>query len=174
MTDINTWTQQVFVKALYAYKKEDLASLQRPGIFVLPLPAEKHSDSYRYTGRIRMELYFNLKHYRTDLAQNVIQIATLIELMNLNMLFQRHLQDNMNGVVWFGKHSKKDLTQVWDKHAIGVLEFDYHIDLQAYVAQLNAQGFGPNSPDEQIYFNALKLQEEIALLDQNGDVVIIT
>lgn len=175
MTEINTWTKQVFIKAQYPYPKDDLASNQRPSVMCYPVNSEKHSFGYSQTGKIVMELHFSLtKPSRATLAQNVIQIANLIQLMNLNLEFTKYMQPKMAGLFWFGKYIRADYTQVYQEKSIVKIEFDYNIDLLAYSTELQAAGFDITSPDEQIYQAAQDLLLEIAVLREDETIAFIT
>jgi hypothetical protein len=173
MTNVNVWTKQVFVSAQYAYIKDDLASKQRPGIFCYPLRSHKNSFGYSQDGKICMELHFSLQEQRVDLAQNVIQIANLIQLMNLNLDFTTYCQQFMPGLFWIGKECNTDYTRVYAKESVVKIEMDYKIDLLAYQQELQKGGFDITSPDEQIYVAAQALFEQVAILDNELNPVIV-
>lgn len=173
MTTINVWTRQIFGNADYNYLKDDLASVQRPAVLIYPLKSGKKSWSYSEDGRIMMELHFSLKQQRTNLAQNVIQIANDIELINLNQEFDTYLKQFMPGLHWFGKECHVDYTGVYAKEAVVKIEFDYRVDLQQYQNQLQLKGYDITSPDEIIYPPAQALLENLAVLDSNQDVAFV-
>lgn len=165
MTTVHPWTRQIFGNAQYSYLKDDLASVQRPAVIIYPLNSQKNSWSYSYTGKVQMELHFSLKEYRNDLAQNVIQIANDIELINLNEGFTRYLQQYMSGLFWFGKEVYTDYSGVYSKESIVRIIFDFNVDLQAYQQELQAQGLDITSPDGVIYVPAQALLENLAVLN---------
>lgn len=174
MTNVNVWTKQVFIAAQYPYGRDDLASKQRPAVYCYPVSSTKDSFSYNQDGRIILELHFSLQNQRVNLAQNVIQIANLIELMNLNKDFTNYCADFMPGLFWIGKYCKVDYSKVYAKESIVKIELDYKVNLQAYINALQTTGYDITSPDEQIYQLAQTLLEEIAILDENLEPVIIT
>ena len=161
---------QVFQTASYAYVKSDLASVQRPAVFCYAKRSSKNSWGYSQTGAIVMELHFSLQEQRTDLAQNVIQIANLIQLINLNQQFTQYMQARMPGLFWFGKSVQADYSQVYAKESVVKIEFDYNVDLLAYQTELQNQGMDITSPDEQIYVAAQALLETIAVLNPDQTV----
>jgi hypothetical protein len=174
MTTINVWTRQIFGDAQYNYLKDDIASVQRPSVLIYPLRSNKKSWSYSQDGRILMELHFSLKEQRSNLAQNVIQIANDIYLINLNQEFNNYLTQSIYGLHWFGKECYIDYSKVYAKESIVRIEFDYRIDLEQYQNQLQLRGFDITSPDEVIYPPAQGLMENIAVLDNNQNVVFET
>jgi hypothetical protein len=166
----NVWMSQVFQTATYPYVKDDLASIQRPAVLCYPLESSKNSFGYSQNGYIVMELHFSLQEQRVSLAQNVIQIANLIQLINLNQKFTQYLQEYMAGLFWFGKSVKTDYRQVYQEESVVKLVFDYNIDLLAYQKELQNQGYDITSPDEQIYVAAQALLETIAVLNPDQTV----
>lgn len=173
MTNVNVWTRQIFNSAQYAYRKDDLASNQRPSIFAYPGIAEKHSFGYSYHGNIIMEFHFGLQKQRTALADIVTQILGDIELINLNQQFTKYLQLQMPGLLWFGKVAKSDYTKVYAKECVATIDFDFNVDLLAYQRQLQITGYDITSPDEICYPLAEALFEQIAILDNDLEPVII-
>lgn len=171
---INVWTRQIFGDAQYNYLKGDLASVQRPSIFVYPVNARKDSWTRSYTGIIRVEFHFNLQDYRTELAEHIIQIANDIELINLNLEFQRYMQPRMPGLFWFGKYCETDYTQVYQQESVINMKFDFNVDLLAYKRGLIALGRDITSPDEQIYFPVEDLLENLAILRPDQTVAFVT
>jgi hypothetical protein len=169
-TNENVWTSQVFSNAQYAYVKDDLASKQRPSLFCYPRQSKKDSFGYSQRGIIVLELHVSLFEQRTYLAQNVIQIANLIQLINLNHTLTDYCQNSMPGLLWLGKEFTTDYSQVYQKEAVVKMEMDYNVDLVAYKNGLVKLGCDITSPDEQIYQQALYLQQQIAVLDENLDV----
>lgn len=169
----NVWMKQIFGNAQYAYIKDDLASVQRPGIFTYPSYSEKNSFGYSQSGRIIMELHFSLQEQRWDLAQNVIQIANDIQLINLNQQFTQYLQTYMDGLFWFGKYCRADYSRVYAKESVVKIEFDYSVDLLAYQSELQAQGYDITSPDEVIYPPATALLEALAVLNPDQTVAFV-
>lgn len=177
----NVWTPQIFHSAQYAYLKDDLASIQRPSIFAYPINSDKKSFGFSQNGRICLELHFSLQKQRVDLAQNVIQIANLIQLINLNQKFTQYFQSQpvstepplMPGLFWFGKECKTDYTKVYDKESVVKLEFDYSVDLLAYQRELQRYGRDITSPDEVIYQAAQEIVIQLALLNKDLETVII-
>ncbi len=174
MQNVNVWTSQIFGSASYPYIKDDLASVQRPGIFAYPKYSTKNSFSYSYTGIIILEMHFSLIEQRIDLAQNIIQIGNDIELINLNQKFTQYLQSNISGLFWFGKYCKSDYTKVYAKEAVLKIEFDFNIDLLAYQLGLQSQGYDITSPDVAIYPPAQLLLENLAVLNPDETVAFIT
>lgn len=172
--NIHVWTKQIFNDAQYSYIKYDLASIQRPSIFARPLWSEKNSYTFGQTGRIQIELHFNFEKMREEVAQNVIQIANDILLINLNQEFTRYMQLNMPGLFWFGKYAKADYTNVYQQESIVYIEFDYSVDLLAYKKGLLALGCDITSPDEPIYLPAEFLKAEIAVLNKDETVAFVT
>lgn len=173
MTEVNVWTRQIFNSAQYAYRKDDLASKQRPSVFVYPSTTQKDSFSYSYRGNLIMEFHFGLQKQRTELADIVTQIVGDVELINLNEQFTEYLQTQMPGLLWFGKYAKSDYTQVYAKECMAKIEFDFNIDLLAYQRQLQITGYDITSPDEVCYPLAEALFEQIALLNKDFEPVII-
>lgn len=173
MTNVNVWTRQIFNSAQYAYRKDDLASNQRPSVFVYPTTTQKNSFGYSYHGTLIMEFHFGLQKQRTALADIVTQILGDIELINLNQDFTKFLQLQMPGLLWFGKYAKSDYTQIYAKECVAKIEFDFNVDLLAYQRQLQVTGYDITSPDEQIYPQAEALFEQIALLNNDLEEVII-
>ncbi len=174
MTNTNVWMKQVFSSAQYAYVKDDLASKQRPSVFCYPLWDEKISFSYSEMGKICLELHFNLKEQRVDLAQNVIQIANLIKNINAQGLFTQHCQKTMAGLFWVGKFCHSDYSKVYAKESVVKIILDYNVDLLAYQTELQAQGYDITSPDEQIYVAVTNLLETVQILDKNLEPIINT
>lgn len=174
LTNHNVWTSQVFGSAQYAYIKDDLASKQRAAVFCFPIFSSKNSFGYTQRGKIVLELHFSLQKQRVDLAQNVIQIANLIQLINLNQQFTQYAQTQMYGLFWIGKECHADYSQVYAKESKVKIELDYSVDLLAYQTGLQSAGFDIISPDEQIYNAVTALLEKNVLLDQNQQPVIIT
>lgn len=172
----NTWMSQVFSNAQYAYPKikNDLASKQRPSIFCYPKNDTKVGFDVSENGIIILELHFSFQQERTYLAQNMVQIANLIKLINLNEEITQYAQDFMPGLFWIGKSFKTDYTKAFSSESVIIMELDYRIDLLAYQEGLLLQGKDITSPDERIYQTALYLQEQIALLDANLEPVIVT
>lgn len=174
MTNNNVWTSQVFQSAQYGYVKDDLASNQRPAVFCYPMKSRKNSFAYSQKGMIVMELHFSLQEQRVELAQNVIQIANLIELMNLNNDFTKYCQQFMPGLFWIGKECNVDYSRVYAKESVVKIEFDYNVDLLAYQRELQIAGFDIISPDEMIYNLAQSLIEDVAILDKDLNPIINT
>ncbi len=174
MTVTNVWMNQVFGSAQYAYIKDDLASKQRPSVFCYPLWDEKESFAYSERGKICLELHFSFQEQRTDLAMNVIQIANLIKLINLQQLFTEYCQTYMPGLFWVGKFCHTDYSKVYAKESVVKIILDYNVDLLAYQTELQAQGYDLTSPDEAIYMAVTNLLESIEVLDQNQQPVFTT
>lgn len=166
------WTRQVFKSAQYAYDKDDLASTQRPSIMCLPMWSNKNSFAYSQDGEIMLRLHFSFQKQRVQLAQNVIQIANLIQLINLNQKFTQYAQTLMPGLFWIGKRCKADYSKVYGKDAIVEIVFDYKVDLLAYSQELQNSGFDITSPDEQIYLIAQDLLQINQILNDEQEVVI--
>jgi hypothetical protein len=173
MTEVNVWTRQIFNAAQYSYRKDDLASKQRPSIFVYPGKARKDSFSYSYKGTITMEFHFSFTKQRTELADIVTQIMGDIELINLNCQFTEYLQQEMPGLLWFGKFAESDYTKIYDKECVAKIEFDFNVDLMRYQNSLQNIGCDITSPDEQIYDLAESLLEQIAILDNDLNPVFV-
>lgn len=173
MTNVNVWTMQIFGSAQYAYIKDDLASKQRPSIFIYPLTTQKKSFGYSYLGTLVMELHFGLYEQRTNIPEIATQIIGDIELINLNQQFSQYLQLNMPGLQWFGKNTKSDYSKLYAKECVANIEFDFNVDLLAYQSQLQHTGYDITSPDQQIYPLAEALFEQIALLNADLNPVII-
>jgi hypothetical protein len=174
MTTVNVWTRQIFGSAQYSYIKDDLASVQRPSIFVYPMISDKNSWAYSETGRIMMELHFSLKMQRVDLAQNIIQIANDIKLMNWNQDFTTYMQPLCPGLFWFGKYCHVDYTRVYAKEAVVKMEFDWKVDMQAWLNEQQSQGYDITSPDVMIYPPATALMENLAILNSDQTVAFET
>ena len=174
MREVHPWMIQIFSEASYAYIKSDIASIQRPGIFIYPGAAGKDSFSNRYTGTTIMELHFSFREQRQDLAENVIQIAEDIMLINLNQEFTRYLQETMPGFWWFGKKAHVDYSRVYNKESMVKLEFDFTVDLLAYQVELQRMGCDITSPDQQIYQPAKFLHENMALISNPPEVAFVT
>ncbi len=172
MTNTNVWLKQVFGSAQYAYIKDDLASKQRPGVFCYPMWDEKHSFGYSETGKICLELHFSFQEQRVDLAQNVIQIANLIKLINLDQKFTQHCQQSMPGLFWVGKFCHTDYSKVYAKESVVKIIMDYNVDVLAYQTGLQSAGYDITSPDELIYVAVTGLLEKMEILDQNQQPVI--
>lgn len=173
-TEVNEWTKQVFADAQYAYKKDDLASKQRPSIWCYPKNDKKNSFGYSEDGMIVLEIHFSFLEQRTYLAENMIQIANLIKLIFLNTQPYRYAQPFMPGLFWVGKEWHTDYSRAYKKESIIIMELDYRIDFVAYQQGLWRRGCDITSPDEQIYLTVEGLLEQIALLDQDLNPVIIT
>ena len=174
MTETDVWMRQIFNSAQYAYNKDDLASIQRPSIFITPQTDEMRSNAFSIKGWITMELHFSFKEVRTSLAQNVIQIADDILLTNLDQKYETYLRANMYGLVAFGRDVKRDLTKVYDKESIVKIMFSWHVDAQAYQNELYKEGYSMTSPDEMIYGPAEKLLIELAVLNSDQTVAFVT
>lgn len=174
MREVHPWMIQIFGEASYAYIKSDEASIQRPGVFIYPTIAGKESYGSKYIGTIIMELHFSFLKQREDLAENVIQIAEDILLINLNQEFTQYMQQFMPGLWQFGKKSQVDYTKVYNKEAIVKLEFDFWVDLVAYQRGLQDSGCDITSPDKSIYYPALALREAIALMTNPPEVAFVT
>lgn len=157
LTNTNVWTKQVFSSSQYAYARNDLPSKNRPAVFCYPIQSEKSSFAYSQKGTICLELHFSLQEQRINLAENVIQIANLIQLINLNQKFTQNAQETMYGLFWIGKYCKTDYTKIYNKESIVKIILDYNVDLLAYSQGLQANGYDITSPDEQIYVLAQEL-----------------
>lgn len=167
----NIWMSQVFYTAQYAYIKDDLASKQRPAVFCYPIKSEKNSFAYSQDGTVCLELHFSFQEQRVNLAQNVIQIANLIQLLNLNQKFTQHAQTQMFGLFWIGKQCKTDYSKVYAKESVVKIFFDYKVDLLAYQRGLQSAGFDITSPDEQIYVLAQDLLLNTEVLDDDQEPI---
>ena len=163
-TETNEWTRQIFGNAQYSYMKDDIASVQRPSLLVYPINVEKNSFNYSYTGVIMMELRFSLKSYRDVLAQDVVQIAGIIELINVQQLITTYLQQYMGGLYWFGKRTTTDYTKVYQKESIVQMTFDFKVDLVGYRNWLNDSGYALFSPDKRVYEIAERLLTNLDIL----------
>jgi len=163
-TNINVWTKQVFQSSQYAYGIDDFTSKNRPTLICIPKRSHKNSFGYSQTGIIELQLHFSFQQQRINLAQNVIQIANLIQLINLNQKLTQYAQTVMYGLFWIGKECNADYTKVYAKEAIVTLELDYKVDLLAYQRGLQSNGFDITSPDEQIYQIAQTFLMENALI----------
>ena len=170
----NVWMSQVFHSAQYAYFKDDLASKQRPGVFCSPLYSKKDSFAFSQNGEVCLELRFSLQGQRINLAQSVIQIANLIQLINTNQQFTQYAQQNMSGLFWIGKMCRTDYSKIYAKESVVKIIFDYKVDLLAYQQGLRNAGFDITSPDEQIYLAAQSLLLTNELLNDQQQPVIIT
>lgn len=158
---------------MYAYKKDDLASKQRPSLFCYPKSDVKNSFGYTEKGIVVLELHFSLQKERVFLAQNVIQIANLIKLINLNQSITQYAQLSMPGLFWVGKEFHTDYTGIYKPESVIKMELDYHVDLVAYQQGLEKLGCQITSPDEQIYLEVRNLLEAVAILDKELNPVII-
>jgi hypothetical protein len=174
MINDNVWTKQVFQSAQYGYVKDDLASKQRASVFCYPMRSRKNSFAFSQKGMVVMELHFSLQKQRTELAKNVIQIANLIQLMNLNNDFTKYCQLHMPGLFWIGKECNADYSRVYAKECVVKIEFDYNVDLLAYQRGLQMNGYDIISPDEMIYNLAQSLIEEVVILDKDLQPIINT
>lgn len=170
MVAYNTWTSQVFSSAQYAYNKDDLSSTQRPSVMCTPIWSEKDSFGYSQIGHVLLELHFSLQEQRINLAQNVIQIANLLQLINLNQSFTQYAQQYMSGLFWIGKYCKSDYSKVYAKESVVTLTLDYKIDLLAYQNELQTQGFDITSPDEQIYLAVQNMNLTTLVLGQESNL----
>lgn len=169
----NTWMGQVFSSAQYAYKKSDLASKQRPSLFCYPRN-DVRTSSMQVDGYIVLELHFSFLEQRVYLAQNLIQIANLIQLIIVQQEFQRYAQAQMPGLFWVGREWRTDYTKAYQQESTVALELNFRVDLQAYQNELQDQGFDITSPDEQIYFAANDLMAQIAVLDNQFNPIDIS
>lgn len=151
-TQQNEWTKKVFGSAQYVYDKDDLASVQRPSLFCLPIYSNKTSFSHSVNGQIVMQLQFSLKDKRINLTNIATEISELILLIIVNQTITKYLQDNvMNGLFWVGKETNIDYSGLYGGNAEVKILLDYKVDLQAYQYELNSKGFDIVSPDEKIY-----------------------
>lgn len=174
LTNINVWTKQVFVSSQYAYIKDDLASKQRPALFCVPMNSVKDSFGYSQSGRFVLEMHFSLQQQRVNLALNLIQIANLLQLINLNQDLTKYCQTYMPGLFWVGKFCQADYTKAYAKESVVRLELDYKVDLLAYQRELQDEGEDIISPDQQIYVAVQNLLEQVAILDNELNPVIVT
>ena len=163
-TEENVWTRQIFGDAQYSYLKDDLASIQRPSLMCYPINAKKNSFNYSYTGDILMELKFSLKSYRDVLAQDVIQIAGIIELINVQRLITDYLQQYVGGLFWFGMNVVTDYSGVYQKESVVKMMFDFKVDLVGYQNWLTYNGYDLFSPDKRVYQIAQRLLTNLELL----------
>ncbi len=173
MTDVHVWTKQMFGSADYSYIKDDLASLQRASVKTYAIRSGKNSFAGRQTGIIRMELHFNLKNFRDNLAQNVIQIANIIQLISLNEEFTFYMQPFMPGLFWFGKKCEVDYKKVYSKESIVTIDFDYCVDLVGYQYGLQQLGCDITSPDSPIYPDVTELLENIEVLNSEQETEFV-
>lgn len=173
MQNVHPWMKQIFNKASYAYDKDDLASIQRPGVLVTCRNATMKSFSYGIRGYVDMELHFMLREVRSSLAQNVIQISNDIFNINLAHGFTVYLRERMYGLVHFGKEITVDLSQVYKAESIVKISFDWLVDAQAYQNELIRGGFDITSPDEEIYLPAQELLEGLAVLNPDQSVAFV-
>lgn len=165
----NEWTSQVFQDAQYSYNRIDMASIQMPGLLCYPLHSNKTSFGYYQSGVIVLELKMLLPEVRNDLAQQVTQIANLLQLINLNGQLMAYCQSKMFGLHWLGKECKTDYSQVWKKESSVKLYLDFKVDLFAYQQGLEQAGFSLESPDQQIYGLAQQLSMNIKLISSEGE-----
>jgi len=168
----NVWTKKVFGSAQYAYNKDDLASKQRPSVMCLPLWSNKNSFAYSQDGEVVLQLRFSLQQQRIDLAQNVIQIANLIQLINLNQQFSQYAQTLMPGLFWIGKKCNANYSRVYAKESLVEITLDYKVDLLAYQKELQLKGYDITSPDEKIYIAVQNLLLQNQILNDEQEVVI--
>lgn len=174
LVNTNVWTRQVFSNAQYAYIKDDLASKQRPSIYCYPVSSTKNSFSYSQTGRIILEIHFSFQKQRLDLAQNIIQISNLLQIINTRGDFTTHAKVTMPWLYWIGKECNVDYSQIYGKESVLKISLDYKVDLLAYNNMLQNIGNDLTSPDEQIYLAISGLLETVEVLNDDLEVVFTT
>lgn len=177
---INPNTSKIFNKADYIYEKTDLASTQRPSIFV---KISKFSPKGTDTSWGKIDLEMRLDLPKTSMRQERILGALQIQNVMANIALQNYgtSQDSLlyycqmycggkTGMSWLWKMPITDLNfdKLYDeKDPRFNCKIDFQVSQQAYDNWINEGGYTLTDPDLQVYKPVTGFRPIITILDNN-------